>query len=109
MDFLNQILHNDNNLLTTLSEIEVGIETADDETELDAAISAEIAAEFVGDSVSSQMCEPSTSQQSNSPLSKMDELEALGETKDGSCIACHSNLASIVFLGCNHNAVCPPC
>lgn len=106
MDFLNQVLHNDNDLLNNLSEIGDGVETADDETELDAGIAADVAAEFIAVPISSEGGQPSVSKESIEPLSMLDEL---ANVKDGSCIACNSNMASVVFIGCNHNSVCSPC
>lgn len=101
MDFLRQILHNDKELIENFSHFSEDMQTADDECELEEQILADTAVELDSNELDSN-------DQGDQP-SFMDMVDAIPETKDGSCIACLTSVASVVFMDCKHNAVCLPC
>lgn len=95
IDFINKIKHNDEQLCKSLSEFNVDA-LADDETELDREI--EDALTEIENHV----------EKSNDVTPTIDDLDE-APPKEGACIACQTNMANMVFLHCNHNAVCSHC
>lgn len=98
IDFINKIRHNDDSLCKSLSEFNDGAATADDESELDkeieTALENELPAAIDPNDVNGAC-----------GFDDMDEPPP----KEGSCIACNTEMACVVFTPCRHNAVCNNC
>lgn len=105
MDFLNQILHNDKELTDSLDTVNDGMQTADDESTLDADVEADVVVEMK--SIADSDAQVDTHEGVH--FGEFNMIDNIPDTKDGACITCITNMASVVFLDCKHNAVCVPC